>query len=94
MNLSTENKIMDSENRLVVAQGEGEGVEWIGSLGLTDTNYCFWNGLTMRSCCIAMRTMSRYLQWSMTMGEKIVYTCMCNWVLMLYSGEKKIALGK
>ena len=34
MNLSTEKKIMDLENRLVVDQGEGEGVEWIASLGL------------------------------------------------------------
>ena len=40
-----------------------EGVGGIGSLGLTDANYCFWNGLTMRSCCVALRTMSRYLQW-------------------------------
>ena len=34
MNLSTEKKIMDLENRLVVAKGEGEGMEWIGSLRL------------------------------------------------------------
>ena len=27
MNLSTENKIMDLENRLVVAQQEGEGLQ-------------------------------------------------------------------
>ena len=74
MNLSTEKKIMDSENRIVVAQGEGVGVGGTGSLGLTDENYCFWNGLTMRSCCVALRTMSRYLQWSTTMGEKIMYT--------------------
>ena len=33
MNLSTEKKIMDLENRLVVAQGEGKGVGWIGRLG-------------------------------------------------------------
>ena len=63
--------IMDLENRLVVAWGEGEGVGWIESLGLMDANYCFWNGLTMRSYCAALRTLSRYLQWSMTMGEKI-----------------------
>ncbi len=30
MNLSTEKKIMDLENRLVVAMGEGEGVGWMG----------------------------------------------------------------
>ena len=40
MNLSTEEKIMDMENRLVVAKGEGEGVEWTGSLGLIDANDC------------------------------------------------------
>ena len=61
MNLSTEKKIMDLENRLAVAWGEGEGVGWIGSLGLMDANYCFWNGLAMRSCCVALRTMSSYL---------------------------------
>ena len=34
MNLSTEKKIMDLENRLVVAEGEGERVVWLGSLGV------------------------------------------------------------
>ena len=24
------------------------------------------------------------------MGEKIMYTCMCNWVPMLYSGKKSL----
>ena len=28
---------------------------------LMDANYCFWNGLIMRSCCIALRTMSKSL---------------------------------
>ena len=73
--------------------GEGEGVGRIGMLGLRDANYCFWNGLTMKSCCVALRTMSRYLQWSTTMGEKIMYTYMCNWVPMLYSGKKKCVGG-
>ena len=41
MNLSTEKKIMDMENRLVVA--EGEGVRWTWNLGLIDANYCLWN---------------------------------------------------
>ena len=36
MNLSTEMKIMDLENRLVVAKGQGEGGEGIVSLGLID----------------------------------------------------------
>ena len=34
MNLSIEKKLMDMENRLVVAKGDGEGVRWTGSLGL------------------------------------------------------------
>ena len=41
MNLSTE-KIMDMENRLVVAEGEGVGGS--GNLGLIDANYYLWNG--------------------------------------------------
>ena len=61
MNISTEKKIMDLENRLVVAKGERGGVGWLGSLGLIDTNYCLWNGLAMRSCCVSLGTMSRYL---------------------------------
>ena len=61
MNLCSEKKIMDLENRLVVVWGEGEGVGEIGSLGLIDANYCFWNGLTMRSCCVALGTMSSHL---------------------------------
>ena len=46
MNISSEKKIMDLENRPVVAKGkeQGEGVGWIGSLGLIDANYCLWNG--------------------------------------------------
>ena len=32
MNLSTEKKLMDTENTLVVAKGEREGVGWIGNL--------------------------------------------------------------
>ena len=44
MNLSTEKKLMDLENRTVVAKGEGEGFGWTGSLGLKDANYCIWSG--------------------------------------------------
>ena len=60
-NLSTEKKIMDLENRLVVAKGEGEGVVWIGNLGLIDADYCLWNGFAMRSSCVAWETMSSHL---------------------------------
>jgi len=38
VNLSTEKKIMDMENRLVVAKGEG--VEWTGSLEVIEAKYC------------------------------------------------------
>ena len=61
MKLSTEKKIMDLENRLVVAKGEGEGVGCIGRLGLMDANYCLWNVLAMRFCCVAMGTISSHL---------------------------------
>ena len=44
----TEQKIIDLGNRLVVAKGEGEGVGWLRSLGLIDTNYCLWKGLSIR----------------------------------------------
>ena len=42
-NISKEKKLMDFENRLVVAKGNWEGVGWIGSLGLIDADYCLWN---------------------------------------------------
>ena len=44
INLSTEKKLMDLKNRVVVAKGEGEGVGWTGNLGLIEANYCIWNG--------------------------------------------------
>ena len=58
MNFSTEKKLMDLENRLVIATGEGEGVGGMGSLGLIDADYCLWNGLVVRSCCVALGTRS------------------------------------
>ena len=61
MNLSTEKKITDLENRLVVAKGYGQGVGGIGSVGLTDANDCIWNGLAIRSFCVALGTMSSHL---------------------------------
>ena len=60
-NLSTEKKIMDLENRFVVAKGEREGVGWIGSLGLIDAECCLQDGLAMGSCCVALGTLSSYL---------------------------------
>ena len=40
MNLSIKKK---QTLRLVVATGEGEGVEWTGSLGVVDANYFIWS---------------------------------------------------
>jgi len=88
MNISTEKKIIDFENRLVAAWVEREGVAGITSLGLMDANYCSWSGFTKRSFCVALRTMSRYLHHNTTMGGKSIYTCMCNLGPMLYSGKK------
>ena len=44
INLSIEKKLMDLENRPVVAKGEGEGVGWTGSLALVGANYYILNG--------------------------------------------------
>ena len=44
MNLCTEKKLMDLENRLVVAKNEREGVGWTGKLGLIEAYHCLWNG--------------------------------------------------
>ena len=41
--LSTEKKLMDLENRLMVAKGVWAGVEWTRSFGLVDENYCIWS---------------------------------------------------
>ena len=61
MNLSTEKKLMDVENRHVVAKREGEGVGGTGNLGLIDANYCLWNVLAVRYCCVALGTISNHL---------------------------------
>ena len=61
VNLSTEKKFMDLENRLAIAKGKGEGVGWVGNLGLIDADYGLWKGSAMRSCCVALGTMSSRL---------------------------------
>ena len=69
-------------------RGRGrKGVGGTGSLGLTDANYRSWNGFTMRFCCVALRTMSRYLHRNTTVGGKSMYTCTCHLVPMPYSGK-------
>lgn len=53
MNLFTEKRIMDMENRFVLAKGQGLGAGWIESSGLIDANYYIYNGWTIRAYCIA-----------------------------------------
>ena len=62
MNLSTEKKIMDLENRFIVAkgEGEGEGEGRTGNLGLIDAQHCLRTGYAMRSCYIALGTIVTY----------------------------------
>ena len=60
MNVSTERKSFTWRIDLWLPR-EGEGVGWIGSLGLIDADYCLWNGLAMRFCCVALGTMSSHL---------------------------------
>ena len=52
-------------------------------------DYCSWNGFTVRSYCVALRTMSGYLHRNTAMGGKSMYTCMCNLIPMLYSRKNK-----
>ena len=58
MNLSTEKKIMDMENRLVVAKRDGERVGWIGSLGV---NRCKLRPLEWISNEILLYSTGNYL---------------------------------
>ena len=44
MNLTTEKKLMDLEDSLVVVKEEGHGVGWTVNLGLIDANLCIWSG--------------------------------------------------
>ena len=43
MNISTEKKLMNLENRHLVAKREEKAVGWTGSWGFVDTNYCIWS---------------------------------------------------
>ena len=81
------------ENRGLGEQTCGCPVGCLGNLGFLDANYCLWNGWAMRSCCGALRTMSRHLWRSLSMGEMRMGTCMCDWATVLYS-RKNILLGK
>ena len=47
----------------------------------------------MSFCCVALRTMSNHLWWIVIMWENRRYTCMYNWVTILYS-RKKNCIGE
>ena len=81
MNLSTEKKIWDLKNRLVVAKGEREeeGMGWTGNLGLTNANY--------RNEILLYST-GNYIYSLMMEHDNVrkrTYICMCDWVTLLYS---------
>ena len=56
MNFSTEKKIIDLENRLVVAKGGGggSGIDW--ELGVNRCRLLPLDELAMRSCWVALGT--------------------------------------
>ena len=66
----------------------GEGVGWIGRC-----KWLPWNGLAMRSCCVALGTLPSHWWWSMLLWENRVCTCMRTWVTMLCSRKKKLYWG-
>lgn len=54
------------------------------------SDYCSWNGFTVSSSCVALRTMSRTLLGSMTMAEKnYVYMYVQLGLHAVQWGEKK-----
>ena len=59
MNLSTENKIMDLGEETCGCQGGGGGIGMDWEFG--DANYCLWNGKAIRSCFIALGTISSHI---------------------------------
>ena len=63
-------------------------------LGLTNANYCLWNGLAMRSCGVTLRTMSRHLRRSTTMGEKLwIHFCVTGSPCCTVEKKKKCVGG-
>jgi len=86
MNLSTEKKIMDMENRLVVAKGEagGSGMDW--EFGVSR---CKLLPLEWISNEILLYSTGNYIQSLMmehdNVRKKRMYTCMCDWVTLLYN---------
>jgi len=80
---------------LWLPRGRGEGMGWMGSLGLIDADYCLWNGLAMRSCCVAPGTMFSHLWWSMIMWEEeCIHVCVTGSPCCIVEKNKNNVLGK
>ena len=80
---------MHLENRLVVARGGGGGEserDW--ELGVNGCKLLLLEWIYNEILLCSTENSVRYLQCSMTMGQKMIYTCMCNRVPLLYSGNK------
>ena len=77
-NLSTEKKHVDLETRGGGCRRRrwGEWRGWTGNLGFIDANCCLWSGWAVRSCCVALGTVSSPL-WSTVEGSVRGRTCVC-----------------
>ena len=67
MNLSTEKKIMDLENRLVVVRGGGGGIGMEWELGVNRCKLLPLEWLSNEILLCSTGTMSSHLCWSMIM---------------------------
>ena len=63
--------------------GGGSGMD--GALGVNRCRLLPLEWISSEILLCRLGTMSGHLWWSMIMWEKRMYTCMCNWVAMLYS---------
>ena len=71
----------------MVAEGEEEGVGMDCESGVNTCKLFLWDGLAMRSCCVALGTITSHLCWSVMEDNerKRMYICMCDWVTLLFS---------
>ena len=91
MNVSTEKKIMNLEDVLVAARVGGKGGsgrDW--EFGVNGCKLLLLEWIYNEILLCSIEIMSRYLHLNRTMGGKRMYTCMCDWVTILYSREKNV----
>ena len=64
--LRNRNRLMDIENRLVVAKGEGVGEEWCGRLGLADVSYYIYiEWINNKALLYSTENILNYIQYPM-----------------------------